>query len=333
MKINILSCFDGISAGQLALQRANIDVENYYASEIDKYAIQITKKNYPDTIHIGDVNNINWNDYVGKIDLLIGGSPCEGFSRCGEKLNFEDPRSKLFFKFVEALQIIKPNYFLFENVKMQKKWQNTISACLCVEPIEINSSLVSAQNRERLYWTNIENIKQPKDKNIIFKDILLDSVDKKFYLSQKEKCYMNRVTSRNRTHWDFVFHNDVSAKKSHCLSANLYKGVPYNVVTFSDRCKFGFFDCDFIDDCNICKDCDGNNFQENYEVTSAVRKFDPIECERLQTLKDKYTEGISNSQRYKTIGNGWTVDVIAHILKHMYSGDVQKKYAHALGLF
>ena len=149
--MNVLSLFDGISCGQIALERAGIKYNKYYASEIDKYAIQVTKKNYPDTIHVGDVNNIDFKEYINKINLLIGGSPCQGFSFIGKQFNFDDPRSKLFFKFAEALNIIKPKYFLLENVRMKKEWVSIISEYLKVEPIHINSYLVSAQSRNRLY--------------------------------------------------------------------------------------------------------------------------------------------------------------------------------------
>ena len=152
--MNVLSLFDGMSCGQIALNRAGINYDNYFASEIDKYAIKVTKNNYPDTIHIGNVLDVKSEDLPG-IDLLIGGSPCQGFSFAGKQLNFNDPRSKLFFEFVRLLEECKPKYFLLENVKMKKEYQNIITEMLGVEPIEINSNLVSAQNRKRLYWTNI----------------------------------------------------------------------------------------------------------------------------------------------------------------------------------
>lgn len=169
--MNILSLFDGISAGQLAANKAGIKVDKYYASEIDKNAIKVTMKNYPNTIQLGDVTKVKAED-LPKIDLLIGGSPCQGFSMAGKKLNFEDERSKLFFEYVRLLKECKPKYFLLENVKMKKEYQDIISSYLGVEPIEINSNLVSAQDRKRLYWTNISNISCIDDKNIKLKDIL-----------------------------------------------------------------------------------------------------------------------------------------------------------------
>lgn len=172
-KINVLSLFDGISCGQIALERQGFEIENYFASEIDKYAIQVTQNNYPNTKQLGSVINIKAKD-LPKIYLLIGGSPCQGFSFAGKQLNFEDPRSKLFFEFVRLKNDVNPTYWLLENNKMKKEYQDIISNYLGVEPIKINSSLVSAQNRERLYWTNIPNITQPKDKKIMLSDIVGD---------------------------------------------------------------------------------------------------------------------------------------------------------------
>jgi site-specific DNA-cytosine methylase len=269
------------------------------------------------------------------MDLLLGGSPCQGFSFAGKQLNFEDPRSKLFFDYVKALNILKPKYFIFENVKMKKESEQIISQYLGVEPIEINSSLVSAQNRRRLYWTNIPGVVQPQDRGILLKDIVLNDafpvvihniyggfkekkvrvfegksptirtaaggghipyfVKKDLIHSEKAIEYMNKATRDGRAHWDFGHHFDIRNPKSATVVANFFKGVPYNV--FKD------WDC--------------------------IRKFHPVECERLQTLPDGYTEGISNTQRYKSIGNGWTVDVIAHILSFI----PDKKLNNVVSLF
>ena len=169
--MNVLSLFDGMSCGQIALNRAGIKYDKYFASEIDEYAIKVTQHNYPKTIQIGDVTKIK-SENLPQIDLIIGGSPCQGFSFAGKQLNFDDPRSKLFFEFVRLKKELKPKYFLLENVKMKKEYEKIITEYLNVEPILINSNLVSAQNRERLYWTNISNITQPENKNILVKDIL-----------------------------------------------------------------------------------------------------------------------------------------------------------------
>jgi len=173
-KINVLSLFDGISCGQIALNKLGIEIENYFASEIDKHAIKVTQHNYPKTKQLGSVIDVKAED-LPKIDLLIGGSPCQGFSIAGKKLNFEDDRSKLFFEFVRLKNELNPKYFLLENVRMKKESQDVISKYLGVEPIMINSNLVSAQNRVRYYWTNIPNLTLPEDKNILLKDILVNS--------------------------------------------------------------------------------------------------------------------------------------------------------------
>lgn len=263
--INVLSLFDGYAGARVALKRARISVKNYYASEVDKYAIQISSKNYPDIKHLGDVTK--WGAWkLPKIDLLIGGSPCQGFSIAGKQLNFEDERSKLFFEYVKILNAVKPKYFLLENVKMKKESRDVISELLGVEPIEINSALVSAQNRPRLYWTNIK-IGQPKDQSVLLKDIIFNTAfDKNPYI---EKYVSNRPVNSN-------------SKKFNTLRASAGSRTQGRGV--------------------------GNN--KGY-----WRKLTPIECERLQTLPDNYTSGVSNTQRYKMIGNGFTVDVITHILR------------------
>src|SRR6478609_457533 len=173
--MNVLSFFDGMSCGQLALQQAGFKVDNYFACEIDKYAMQITNKNFPNTKQLGDVTKISGYDF-DRIDLFLGGSPCQGFSFAGKQLNFEDPRSKLFFEYVRVLKELRVKNpgvkFLLENVKMKKEYQDVISELLGVQPVEINSALVSAQNRKRLYWTNLGTIEQPEDKGILLKDIV-----------------------------------------------------------------------------------------------------------------------------------------------------------------
>ena len=284
---NVLSLFDGMSCGRIALERAGIKVDNYFASEIDKYAIQISKKNYPDTKHIGSVVDVKASD-LPNIDLLIGGSPCQGFSFAGKQLNFEDERSKLFFEYVRLLEECKPKYFLLENVKMKKEYQDIISSYLGVEPILINSSLVSAQNRERLYWTNIPNVLPPQDKGLIIEDILLNefNID---YIEDFKNC---------------VRKNLVGVDINSFTKDSGFAQIPVS-SGFQDH-KIGI----------IKSPClrAGNSFCLVQTKNKGIRRLRPIECERLQTVPDNYTEGVSNSQRYKMLGNAWTVDVIAFIL-------------------
>jgi len=273
---NVLSLFDGMSCGQLALDTLGIKVNNYFASEIDPYAIKIAKKNYPNTKHIGSVVDVKGAN-LPKIDLLIGGSPCQSFSNAGERTGM-DGKSKLFWEFVRVLKETNPTYFLLENVRMKKEWENIITEQLGVKPILINSRLVSAQNRPRLYWTNIPNIEQPLDRGLVLADILEDTWDDKFNLSEKACDYMSRLRN-GKPRWEY--HTNPLDGKSACLTANMYKGVPYGVIK------------------------------------EQLRRLTPVECERLQTVPDNYTAGVSDTQRFKMLGNGWTIDVIAHILVNM----------------
>ena len=273
---NVLSLFDGMSCGQLALDTLGIKVNNYFASEIDPYAIKIAKKNYPNTKHIGSVVDVKGAD-LPQIDLLIGGSPCQSFSNAGERTGM-DGKSKLFWEFVRVLKETNPTYFLLENVRMKKEWENIITEQLGVKPILINSRLVSAQNRPRLYWTNIPNIEQPLNRGLVLADILEDTWDDKFNLSEKACDYMSRLRN-GKPRWEY--HTNPLNGKSACLTANMYKGVPYGVIK------------------------------------EQLRRLTPVECERLQTVPDNYTAGVSDTQRFKMLGNGWTVDIIAHLLNNM----------------
>ncbi len=288
--MNVLSLFDGISCGQIALNRAGIKYDNYFASEIDKYAIQITQKNYPNTIQLGDITKINGYT-LPKIDLIMGGSPCQGFSFYSKQLNFDDPRSKLFFEFFRLLNECKLRYFLFENVKMKKQYQDVITNMLGVEPILINSALLSGQNRIRLYWTNILGIIQPKDKNIFLKDILENII-----LYYKHNTY------------SYKRYNNINGQK--CIQigiANNINGHDFLKRIYSPEGKSP----------TLTAVCGGNQERKVAVDEKNWRKLTPIECERLQTIPDNYTQGVSNTQRYKCIGNAFTVDVIAHILKFM----------------
>ena len=429
--MKVLSLFDGMSCGQIALNRLGIKVDTYYASEIDKYAMEITQKNFPETIQIGDVCAVRGEDYQD-VDLILAGSPCQGFSFAGKQLAFDDPRSALFFEFIRLLKEIKPKYFLLENVKMKKEYlqiiSEQVSACypeipFGIEPIFINSSLVSAQSRQRYYWTNIPNITQPKERGIVLRDIL------------EEDPGENPVkdTARNQRHYKNL------DEKSLCMTATMYKGagnngmtlVPQHIGTATDLNGHDILKRVYSPDgksptVNTCQggnrepkvvagawrgrslDESGKNVKwkeikpkqmletRKDEKSNAVstftkdnvvvhsyrevrtedakkarrenrkktgqdhtpfrskelqpredgkvgtvtpglnndhrisltrddtqevywRKLTPLECERLQTVPDNYTEGVSNTQRYKMLGNGWTVEVICHILKNMES--------------
>jgi DNA-cytosine methyltransferase len=204
--MNILSLFDGMSCGRLALDRLGIKVDKYYASEIDKYAIQVSSANYPDIIQIGDVCDVKGEDYPD-IGLVMAGSPCQGFSFAGNQLAFDDPRSALFFEFVRILKEVKPKYFLLENVKMKKEFLDVISEQVGVEPILINSALVSAQNRLRYYWTNIPGVEQPEDRGIVLRDILETEPDEKYDISEAK---VDRVLNAKRGKG--YFYNEDSEK-------------------------------------------------------------------------------------------------------------------------
>ena len=378
-KINVLSLFDGVSCGRVALQRAGIPVNKYYASEIDKYAIMITQNNFPDTVQLGDVTK--WEDWDidwSSIDLLIGGSPCQGFSFAGKQLNFNDPRSTLFFDYVNILHHIQkynPNVkFLLENVKMKKEFSNIIDTTLGVQPIEINSALLSAQNRKRLYWTNWE-FGQPEDKHIMLKDIVHEyskvdrdkslCLDANYYKGGNLKQYYEKHRRQLAFEWlnEYIVPFD---KTLQILDKEVERGkVGYfgkdsqanRVYYIHDKAvtlcgsagggaaKMGQYLFGCLTPDRVNKRQNGQRFNEGdkfYTLTAQdkhgvlvegyIRKLTPVECERLQTLEDGFTANgidqktgkvvpISNTQRYKALGNGWTVDVIAHILKSLDFGE------------
>lgn len=282
--IKVLSLFDGMSCGQIALNRAGIKYDQYFASEIEKPSIKVTQDNYPATIQLGDVRNVKGSD-LPRIDLLLGGSPCQGFSNAGKGLNFEDPRSVLFFEYVRILKETGPAFFLLENVPMLKEHEVIISQYLGVEPIFINSALVSAQNRERIYWTNINlkqyglfgemiaDIPQPKDKGILLADILDEPFDEKLLLSAAAKT---RVITKKRSR---VY--NTTDKKCGCILHNQSKKGTDSIVIYGGG--------------------------QIYRWPSRV------ECERMQTVPDNYTKAASSNDAIGMCGNGWTVDVIAYI--------------------
>lgn len=290
--MNVLSLFDGISCGRVALERAGIKVDTYYASEIDKYAIKITQKNYPDTIQLGNVKTLLKSKYKNLgIDLLMGGSPCEDLSitavdRKNIKQGLKGKKSRLFFKFVAVLKHINPKYFLFENVaSMTEENKNYISKLLGVEPILIDSNLVTAQDRQRYYWTNIPNIQQPEDKGLTLKDIMETNVPEKYYYNKP---------------FEFYGLDKKICAKLHINSHDITKRV------YSPNFK-----------CGTLTAVQGGYQEKKVYDNGRIRKLTPIEYERLQTLPDNYTYGVCDSVRYSLCGNGWTVDVIAHILKHI----------------
>ena len=321
---NILSLFDGISCGRVALEKSNIKINKYYASEINKDAIEVSKSNWNDIVQLGDINNWKqWDIDWKSIDLLIGGSPCQGFSFAGKQLNFEDERSKLFFTFVDILNHIKklnPNVkFLLENVKMKKEYQNIISEYLGVEPININSSLVSAQLRNRFYWCNWK-VEQPQDKGILLKDIL-------------EKGYTDREKSR------CILESESRPLKTKDKIINRYFTVGFSTIIFKDKdlsdyakqkikerlkderpIAFNWFNTKMLNDKSatlIANDGWSGKGTTMIIEDDDIRYLNQLELERLQTLPEGYTKSVNRNKAAGLIGNGWTVDVISHIFNEL----------------
>ena len=329
--MNVLSLFDGMSCGQLALQRAGIQVTNYYAAEIDKFAIKVTQANFPSTLQLGDVTAID-PAKLPKIDILIGGSPCQGFSFAGKQLNFDDPRSKLFWEYVRLLKALKPKYFLLENVKMKKESMDVITDALGVEPVAINSRLFSAQNRPRIYWTNIPFDVPTQDKGIVLKDILEPEVEEKYYAGKKlRESYMggNQLNPKYKSQCNTIYPTD-GKFATLCAGTHGYAfgyvpaPSPDGLILVGDAGisdKYGYVNRVYHPDGKgpSLVSSDGGHLQPKIsDNTTTYRKLTPTECERLQTVPHGYTDkGISDTQRYKMLGNGWTVDVISHIMKGM----------------
>ena len=393
--MNVLSLFDGMSCGRIALDRLGIKVDNYYASEIDKYAMKVSEANYPDIIQVGDVTELDTST-LPNIDLVMGGSPCQGFSFAGKQLAFDDPRSALFFEFVRCVEELKPKYFLLENVRMKKEYLDVISEYMGVEPIMINSALVSAQNRVRYYWTNIPNIEQPEQRGIVLRDILEDSdswsakpqylknhldgkprgdrvksIDGKSYCltaSYQAAEPKNSIERKQRTmvpvtknkklpkNISLIYDNNGKSHKpiqigeavdinGHDILKRVYsedgKSPTLNACTGGNREPKVMVDKRKPNQINPSKKAsgkqpymqdrvfhvDGKSHALTREFASRTnvgdeqevywRKLTPIECERLQTVPDNYTNHVSNTQRYKMLGNGWTIEVICHILNNM----------------
>jgi len=424
--MNVLSLFDGMSCGQLAINRVGLSYDNYFASEVDKYAMKVTMANFPNTIQIGDVREVKVSLFSNTpITLMMGGSPCQSFSFAGKRKgmstkdnieilsldqylelkqnNFEfEGQSYLFWEYIRLLNEVKPKYFLLENVMMEERWEKVITKTIGVHPLEINSSLVSAQNRRRLYWTNIglepkglfgdleQTIVQPKEKGILLKDILEDNPNAKHYLSKKMLNYLYEKDAKSKSEkYGHFFKPTYGNKKAfalrtkqnkidsdyiidekYYLSERMLKGLKLNKNDFGvlneskeshNQQPFQqnrIYDINGISpplqtqlrnpshmildlnenqknkfDINVDTDKHNclttaigragssseymNSVSKIAKLTSRIRRLTPVECERLQTVPDNYTNHVSDSQRYKMLGNGWTIDVIAHILKHM----------------
>lgn len=302
-EIKVISLFDGMSCGQIALERLGFKPQ-YFASEVDKYAIQVTQKNYPNTVQMGDVRNIH-GGLFGDVGLVIAGSPCQGFSNAGKGLNFKDPRSALFFEFVRILRQAKPKYFLLENVRMKKEWQNIISLYLGVEPIRINSNLLSAQNRDRFYWTNIPFEGDLTDRGITWGNIreCSNCKNEHLYYSDKAIKWIQRHGLRKNKTLK-IHKND---EKMQMVEASHFKN-------YSSQRFFGIVDRPIINTSSILPVC---KTLPVLKTNEALRYVSPVECERLQTVPDNYTDNVSNTQRYKMLGNGMTVDVIVELLRGM----------------
>ena len=390
--MNVLNLFGGMEVGRLAMDRANVSVDKYFSAEIDPYAIKIANKNHPDIIQLGDVTKIDTED-LPQIDLLMGGSPCQGFSFAGEQLAFDDPRSKLFFEFVRIMNELKPRYVLLENVRMKKQFEDVITEHMGFPPQLINSSKVSAQNRWRNYWFGTyingkyEQIMIPplEDKGLVLKDILQTDHD-------EPPVPINERNAR---------HHKNPNQKALCTTATMYKGAGNNGMTLVDRLipvgeaeEYAHYNYRATKEVYhmdgkaptlltmqggnrepkvatyspkggriVNRRLDANGVRKDYQMDLPLepqvevrsddktnclttvqkdnvvvegmtwRKLTPVECERLQTLPDNYTEGVSKTQRYKMIGNGWTVDVIAHILGEMLLPKKIKSINYEKGYF
>ena len=385
--MNVLSLFDGMSCGRIALDRLNIPVTSYYASEIDKYAIQVSEANYPDIIQVGDVTQLDTST-LPKIDLIMGGSPCQGFSFAGKQLAFDDPRSALFFEFVRCVKELKPKYFLLENVRMKKEYLDIISEQMGVEPIIINSALVSAQNRQRWYWTNITGIEQPEQRGIVLRDILEGDAEEPMYSNiyggfgeKKPREHFDKsVTIRANSGGGSIpnvklkdFDKNLEKMttkegKAYALTASYNGAVAWNSIEKKQRSMIPTVKAmtevrtpeanqiRYEHKRKTGKDWSPRHMRHLVErpdekmntLTGTLtkqhilqiteeekevywRKLTPVECERLQTVPDNYTNHVSNTQRYKMLGNGWTIETICHIFKNMQLAEDGKELPKSTG--
>lgn len=283
MGFKVVSLFDGMSGGQLALQLAKVPIDKYFACEIDPNAIKVTQNNFPETIQLGDVTKVNSNNIGEKIDLLIGGSPCQSFSPAVSSNTGFDGKSKLFFEYLRLLKELKPKYFFLENVVMKKEWEKVITDLLGVEPVLINSGIFSAQSRPRLYWTNIPLSEFPKSNETVLGDILEPVVNEKYFYKES-----------------FDFHSDdkVVCATLHINGHDILK----RVNSTKHKCQ------------TLTAVCGGNQ-QKKVIQEGRVRKLTPLEYERLQTIPDNYSAIVSDSARYKMIGNGWNIKTVAHFFE------------------
>jgi len=349
--MKVLSLFDGISCARVALERAGISIEKYYASEIDKYAIQIAQKNYPDTIQLGDVNELigetGLRKWLPDIDLMVLGFPCQDLSIAKKnRKGLDGERSGLFWKALEIHRYARPKWFIYENVaSMKKEWKEQIlKAIQEIEPsaymIEINAALVSAQNRRRVFFTNIPNVKLPEDRGILLKDILEPKVAENYFVKPKSNTVRSsgRGSGINDKHnWDTIRVTTINKggqgdrvyspngksvgktglyavpDKSYCVPSTYYKE---NVKSLVKRKKNGLFitEKNPLNESSVQSNCKNTDIIPDNII---IRKLTPIECERLQGVPDNYTGGVSNTQKYKVLGNAFNVDVVAHILSFL----------------
>ena len=328
--MNVLSLFDGISCARVALERAGIKIDTYYASEIDKYAIQISQKNYPDIVQLGDIKNIKCYldravDYddedsttifinnsmfgeVDRIDLICGGSPCQDLSIAKKnRKGLDGERSGLFWEYVRILKEVKPKYFILENVaSMPKEAKQVITEALGVEPIMINAALVSAQNRKRLFWTNIPNVAQPEDRGIMLKDILLPES-----YTEYDKSFSLTASYNDAVLWNSIERSQRTMVRNKPIKVGQFNKGGQGQRVYS------------IDGKSVTLSALGGGWGAKtglYKIKDYARKLEPIECERLQGLPDNYTDGVkSKNERRKCLGNAFNVDVVSHILSNIPS--------------
>ena len=343
--MNILSLFNGMSFGRMALDTLDIKVDKYYSSEIDKYANQATKALFPDVIQLGDATQWRqWDVDLGSIDLLLAGFPCQAWSMAGKQKGDNDPRGALVHDLIDIWKSInvsrkaygkKPVKFMFENVKMKKEFLDYINDLFGVEPICINSALVSAQNRVRYYWTNIKGVEQPEDKGVVLADILEDLPSDHIGLAVRDKSKCVRVGGRgsplgSKQEWDSPFVRvdkkgikKPSTEKSACLTGGAHSGGNHSdmgILVIKSGAKRGRGDEIRSDDKSNCLLAGGHQSRWLTKDGEFWRRYSVRECARLQTTPEHKIDillsaGISNSQLYKMIGNGWTHDVIVHIFK------------------